>query len=201
MKYLSVKPIAVSIHRILEPHNTREHRTSTATSGLFQNYFDINRFVTTPEQIQDASNKRPDYAVEKLEDSKLVPHLFAEVKRVTSSANFDDILDQLEKAIVETVGDSCVNLTVFIVVMKGIKIGFLEYYSYKTLLDESGIPNYKGFVPLTYNMSEEEFLDINQSSQPVDHFIYENRTNVPTDPKYLRRLGVESSSKVKHPYI
>lgn len=201
MKYLSVKPIVISLHRILDINNSKEHWTSTSTSGLLQNYFDINKFIITPEKVQEGSGKRPDYTIEKLEDDELVHHLFAEVKSIASSTNFDGILDQLDTAILQTVDSSCVNLSAFIIVMKGIKIGFLEYHSYVSLLNEYNIPNYKGFIPLNYNILENEFLDINKNSQWIQHFIYDNRTNIPTDPTYLKNLGVESSSKIEHPYI
>jgi hypothetical protein len=201
MKYLSVKPIVVALHRILDASNTKEHRTGTGTSGLLQNYFPINGFVTTPEQIQESSNKRPDFSVERLENDKLVPHVFVEVKSIVNSENFDDILDQLETAVLETVDLSGGKFTIFIFAMKGVKAAFLEYHTFQSLLDENGIVNYKGFIPLNYNIPEDKFFNINENSQPVDYFIYENRTSVPTEPEQLRALGVESSSKIKHPYI
>ncbi len=56
MKYLSVRTITKALHRIYGD-NTQEHVTGTPASGLLQNYFPINKFITTPEQIQDISNK------------------------------------------------------------------------------------------------------------------------------------------------
>lgn len=63
MKYLSVKTINTALHRIYEGDITHEHRTGTAASGLIQNYFPIERYITTPEQIQEGSNKRPDFSI------------------------------------------------------------------------------------------------------------------------------------------
>ena len=65
MKYLSLNTINTALHRIYEGNVTHEHRTGTATSGLIQHYFPVRKFVTTPEQIQDGSNKRPDFTIEK----------------------------------------------------------------------------------------------------------------------------------------
>lgn len=42
---------------------------------------------------------------------------------------------------------------VFIIVVRGLEIAFLEKYNHVTLLDEEGIPNYGGVIPLTQPVS------------------------------------------------
>lgn len=75
MKYLSLSTINKALHRIYEA-NTNEHRTGTAASGLLHHYFPIRKYIVTPEQIQEGSNRKPDITVEKYKNGDLSPHLF-----------------------------------------------------------------------------------------------------------------------------
>lgn len=201
MKYLSVKPIKVSLYRIYAG-NTHEHRTGTPASGLINHYFDKNKFITTPEQIQP-SMKRPDFSVERLENGdKLVPHLFVEIKSLINS-NFNNILDQLFDTVLETVDSMGFDnkFAVFVIAMKGTKIAFFEFHSYANLLNEYNIPNYKGFIPLGYIIPGFEFFDINENASLIDYLKHISKVDVSHDKQKLLDLGVESTSKIKHPHI
>lgn len=146
MKYLSVPTITAALHRIYEGGVTHEHRTGTATSGLLQHYFPLNKFITTPEQIQD-SKLKPDFSVERLDDKgNLVPHLFVEIKSLVNS-NFNNIMDQLSDAVLENLDDLSSNST-FVIAMKAGKIAFFMFHAYVSELDAHGISHYKGFIPL-----------------------------------------------------
>lgn len=103
MTYFTIKALYNSIERILHGDITHEHRTSGATLGLLRNYFPVNKFVITPEQIQEYSRKRPDYAIELFSPIKntFFPHCFVEVKRINGSS-IKDILAQVEVAICDT---------------------------------------------------------------------------------------------------
>jgi hypothetical protein len=95
-----------ALHRITYGNITLEHRTSWATSGLFQNYYPISKYITTPEQHQ-VNNigkfKKPDYAVETLDENNEFYHvLYLEVKSLVNS-NFNSILDQLYDSILDVV--------------------------------------------------------------------------------------------------
>lgn len=150
MKYLSVKTIRMSLERIYG-HNKQEHVTGTSVSSLLQNYFPLEKYVITPEQIQIISNKRPDFTVERSEDNKFLPHLFVEIKSLVNY-NFNNIMDQLLDTIINTVDCTGQNFAVYVIAMKEAKIAFFVFHSYGSLLDEYGILNYNGFVPLAYNI-------------------------------------------------
>ena len=202
MKYLSIPTITKSLHRIYED-KTYEHRTGTPASGLLQHYFPINKYITTPEQIQDISRKKPDFTVERLENEKLVPHLFVEIKSLVNS-NFNDIMDQLHDTILHTVdnhGLSGGSFSVFIIAMKGTKIAFFEFHSFVSLLDEYNIANYKGFIPLGYNIPASEFFSINSKATLIDYLQHISKVDVPSKVEVLKALGVEYTSKIKHPHI
>jgi hypothetical protein len=201
MKYISIATINKALHRVHESRK-QEHITGTPASGLFQNYFPINKYITTPEQIQEYSDKRPDFSVERLENDKLTPHLFVEIKSLVNS-NFNEIMDQLFDTILKTV-DAVPgsNYSVFIIAMKGTKIAFLEFHSFQSLLDENGITNYRGFVPLSYRMEAESYFEINRDwgmSNLIKYLKYRYELNIPFDK--LKELGVEYTSKIPYPHI
>jgi|SRR5277367_3547408 len=205
--YSLIKPIKIAMDRVHEG-NTNEHRTGTVASGLLNNYFPKEKYITTPEQTQ-LSNKRPDFTVERVEDDKLIPHLFVEVKSLINS-NFNDILDQLSGTILETVDYMGIenNLAVFVIAMKGTKIAFYEYHSYVCLLEEYDLPNYKGFIPLGLNMTYQQFCEINSeyiadnpNSAIAEFGRHIFKVNVPSIKEKLIELKVESTSKLDHPHI
>jgi hypothetical protein len=201
MKYITVKTIKVGLYRIYAG-NTNEHRTGTPALGLLRHYFHQDKFAITPEQIQP-SMKRPDFSVERLENQdKLIPHLFMEIKGLINS-NFNDILDQLHDTVLETVDSMGADnrFTVFVIAMKGAKIAFFVFHSCVSLLDEYNIPNYKGFIPLGHFIPAFEFFDINQNASLIDYLKHINKVDVPYNKQELLDLGVESTSKIKHPHI
>ena len=104
--YTLIPTIMAALHRITNGNITLEHRTSWATSGLLQNYYTISKYITTPEQHQ-VNNigkfKKPDYAVETLDENNELYHvLYLEVKSLVNS-NFNSILDQLYDSILDVV--------------------------------------------------------------------------------------------------
>ncbi|WP_431998997.1 hypothetical protein [Streptomyces fungicidicus] len=156
--YTTIPTIMAALHRIKNGHSTLEHVTSTATSGLLQHYYPITSYICTPEVHLDTEfggHKKPDYTIEKLTNGKLVKVLFVEVKSLVNS-NFNDVLDQLYASILNTVDVQGGSFSVFVIAMKGTKIAILHFTSCVGLLDEYGIPNYKGFTPVNYNLTPEQ---------------------------------------------
>jgi hypothetical protein len=156
--YTTIPTIMAALHRIIHGNITLEHTTSTATSGLLQHYYPIQKYITTPElrlTTELGGFKKPDYTVEKISDGELVKFLYVEVKSLINS-NFNDILDQIYDTILNTVDVEGGSFSVFVIAMKGTKIAILHFSSYVSELDINGIPNYKGFTPVNYILTAEQ---------------------------------------------
>ena len=118
------------------------------------NYFSIDKFAITPEQIQEFTRKRPDLSIEKYIPSSLqfIPHCFIEIKGIIGKS-FDHIADQLVDTVIVAIddyGNISGNYSVFMIAMKGTKIAFYMYHSFPSLLDDYDIPHYRGLIPLNY---------------------------------------------------
>lgn len=207
MKYFNIKALNRSIERIIDGDNSQEHRTGTAALGLVRNYFPVEKFAITPEQIQLHSNKRPDLAIEKFSSVKndFSPHCFVEVKSLVNS-NITKILDQLHTTVVHTLdehGNATGNYSAFMVGLKGTKIAFYVYHNFASLLQDFGINNYNGFIPLNYLIGEQEFLEFNKAFPLKENMysLYKKRTNFNTDPLKLTDLGATSIPNFDHPHI
>lgn len=206
--YWSIGALNASIVRIREGNITQEHRTSSACLGLVRHYFPIDRYVVTPEQIQEFTNKKPDLSIEKYieNDSSFIPHCFVEVKSIIGKS-INSIPDQLFETLfvaIDDFGSNTGNYSVFMLAMKGTKIAFYVYHSFASELDANGIINYKGFIPLNYLIPEAEFLSYTGDT-PVREWAYETYKNklrdIVTDPKILSDLGALGTDKIDHPHI
>lgn len=190
-----------ALHRIVNGSGTMEHRTSTATCGLLQNYYPLNRnFIFTPEQSQETvfgGFKKPDYCVEKWENNTFVNVLFVEVKSLENSS-FNAILDQLYDTILNIVDVEGGTFSVFVIAMKGTKIAIYNFSSYVSLLDEYNILNYKGFTPVNYMLTYHQWLDI--YSNPSGYSDYVRNFNIPNS-SILEQQGVESTDNIPYPHI
>lgn len=211
-RYHDVKIITVAMFRVTNSgtlnHSLQEHVTGTLTSGLLSNYFSLETFIITPEQIQRESNKKPDFTVERLEGYVLYPHIFVEIKGLRNPANFDKILDQQEEAILGSVdifGTNLGDYAVFTIAMKGTRIAFYEYFSYVSELNEKDVFNYNGFIPLNYRMSESEFQRINNqlvlNESAYLGYLTEIANHIPLGENNLLQLGVEKTECLNYPHI
>jgi len=207
MKYFNIEAINRSIIRIRDGNLTQEHVTGTAALGLARNYFSIEQFGITPEQIQQFNMKRPDLAIEKYITSKciFVPHCFMELKSLVNS-NMAKIVDQLHDTLFVTLGDYgdlTGNYSVFMIGMKGTKIAFYIYHSFGSLLDDYDISHYKGFIPLNYVIPRENFLSYSHSF-PLAEAVYDSyirNITFETNPLILEQLGAINTEHIQHPHI
>ena len=173
MKYFNLKAINLAIQRLSDENSTYEHRVGSIINTILPIYFTPDKYTITPEQIQIVTIKRPDFTSEKVEGDHLIIHGFVELKSLVNS-NFNDILDQLSDSIMVAM-DNNSNVSAFIVGVKGLKIAFYTYHNCIGILDDANICHYKGFIPLHYSFSYEEYLEANPNSSLIDYLRHINR--------------------------
>jgi len=207
MKYFNIQALNSSIRRIVDGDVTQEHRTGTVALGLSRNYFSVDKFAITPEQIQGFSNKRPDLAIEKFIPRLDIfrPHCYVEVKSLVNS-NFYNIISQLSTTMVaeiDHIGNITGNFSVFMIAIKGTKIAIYTYHTFSTLLNDYGIQNYNGFIPLNYFIPLENLSDFNRNFPLSDAIneAYVRGITFNTNPNVLRNMGAETIPEFDHPHI
>jgi hypothetical protein len=155
MSYLNLPAFTLALKRVQNPPgNHYEHHVGTVVCSLLQHYLPISEnWTITPEVIQD-DKKRPDFVVETFTPALssavnplLEPAIFVEIKKLGGDS-FVKTITQAAGAAVRA-SDMKDDLAVFSIVVRGVDIGFFEYYNYRTLLDENDVENFEGLIPLT----------------------------------------------------
>ena len=124
--------------------------------------------------------------------------------------SIDNIPQQLFgtlSVVIDDMGMLTGNFSTFMIAMKGTKIAFYIYHSFASLLDDYGIPNYKGFIPLNYCINEENYLSYasNSNANPLADNIYDRYvgkiSNFTTDPAVLSDMGAVKTKYIDHPHV
>jgi len=91
----------------------------------------------------------------------------------------------------------------FAIIMRGTKIAFYMYHAFSGLLDDEGIENFKGFIPLNQAIPLEDFIRFHGSpTKAILHCNYYTQgINFPTDSQILQQLGVAHTVFIPHPHI
>lgn len=207
MKYFNIEALNRSITRIREGGVTHEHVTGTAGLGLARNYFPVDKFAITAEQIQVFTNKRPDLAIEKYitATKEFVPHCFIEFKSLISSS-MPKIMDQLFDTLfvaLDAHGNLSGSYSVFMIAIKGTKIAFYTYHSFASLLSENGIINYKGFIPLNYIIPKDNYLEYHAGYPSPENIYdaYKAKRDFTTNSLILNQLGALPTDNIVHPHV
>lgn len=180
-----------------------EHHVGTWANTKLKEVFKQEHWTITPEQIDRHSGKKPDLTVEKAihlptssassqNTFKLTPYLLMELKKVNQRK--EEALNQLSNAIVETIdckgnefgGDL---FEVYAVVQSGVEIGFFEFHSDQSNLDEEDIPHYRGCVSLTQDYFIQGQLHMVMPHKPTD------LRNLYTDFERLRTEDLTDQDK------
>ncbi len=211
MKYFNIKALNASVRAIREGSNTNEHVTARAGLGLVRNYFPLDKYAVTPEQIQEFTRKKPDLAIQQYNVTKdtFTNHCYVEFKSLVG-VSIDNIPQQLFKTLFVAIDDMGMltgNFSTFMIAMKGVKIAFYIYHSFAPLLNDYGIPNYNGFIPLNYRLNEQSYLQYmeNTNAKPVANNLY-NRyvqkiSEFTTDPAILKDMGALETKDIGHPHV
>lgn len=210
MKYFAIEKINRAIRAIVESNTTQEHVTSRAASELARHYFDIAKYTIVPEQIQATTLKRPDYVIEKFFPNNpvnlwFIPHVFIEVKSLVGK-NISHIANQLHDTVFAAMDDwghYTGHYSAFMIGVKGTKIAFYTYHNLSSLLDDYGVFNYKGIIPVNYRIPLHIFLEINKS-HPLKEAYYERYIrdiNFETNHHSLSNKGVIGTENIPFPHI
>lgn len=107
------------------------------------------------------------------------------------NSNIDDILYQLYDTVLYMMDSHGDTFSCFMVAMKGTKIAFYTYHNFYSLLDEYGIPYYKGFIPLNYIIPFNLYSVINSGGPPLMYQDYVNsRSSINTEARLLQDSGL-----------
>ena len=142
------RSVVKAIQEVQNPPDNHpyEHHVGRVLCTLLPIYFSATKdYTITPEQIQREKN-RPDFCVEILdEQNNLTPYLFAEVKKKQGDS-IHKAMEQLGDAIVDTIDKKSLkeSYSCFAIVVRGLEIGFFEYFNYVDDLDIEGIQNRNG---------------------------------------------------------
>jgi len=128
-----------------------EYHVGTWACTMLSKHFDDD-FLITPEMFAAGTNKKPDFTIEKYceeEHDKSKFHAVYELKK-EGGEYFDRALKQAANAIGQLCDVTVGWIEMFVIAQRGMSIGFFEYLSYPTVMEDHGITHFKNCVPLTY---------------------------------------------------
>jgi hypothetical protein len=152
----------------------------------------------TPEQSQ-YSGRRPDLIIEGIFEGEFYKHMFVEFKS-TVGRSFGYAMDQITDTIIQTVDIGQGTFSTFVIIIKGIRIGIFTYYSFVDMISTEEVPNHQGLVPLNYKFNKDQFEELSEDSS-LYQLYKDGFLKIPTDPKFLEDIGVESSDKLNFPHM
>lgn len=158
-QYSYSRPVQAALHRIKNPPTgiSYEHHVSTWAGTMLKKVFHSDDYTLSSEVIDPYQNSKPDFLIEKVTNQdKLVRHLYVELKKVGGDL-FEKALDQATKDIRATIEQESETVKeCFVVIQRGLDIGFFEYHARQEDLKEKGISNFRGCVSLTQVFSTDE---------------------------------------------
>ena len=186
-----------ALHRIKNPptYIRYEHHVSTWAGTMLKKVFHLDDYTMSCEVIDPHEDSKPDFLIEKLtHQNKLVRHLYVEQKKVGGD-HFEKALDQATKHIRATIEEESDTVKeCFVVVQRGLDIGFFEYHARQEDLED--IPNFRGCVSLIQAFVTDEDMpytdeDImsdehTQNYDPMDKIVQSLQRYVKFDDQYRR---------------
>ena len=147
-----------------------EHHVSTWAASMLKGVFQDQSFAMSSEVIDPHEKSKPDFLIEKVSPQKKF------VKK-TGGDHFEKALYQARKHIRQTLEDeSDFTKECFVIVQRGMDIGFFEYHARTEDLDNYAIQHFRGCVSLTQPIftdedmpySEEDLAVHGQDFDPMD---------------------------------
>lgn len=173
--------IVTSIEEYINnPSRVYESTVTELCAYLLDHYFEHKLWNKPAENLMHSTKKRPDYMVKGLYKNKYHNHILVELKK-HKGASFKQILKQINKsglAAVGTEGEYSGNEykfdgpSMFHIIIRGRKIGFLERYNYRCVLDEESVLHYKGIIPLTQKIPSYTGVTENPNLDLLQHAMW-----------------------------
>ena len=206
MKYLSIPNIVNALNGVarLNDQNSNNHLASQFVS----HYFPAGRFTNTNMLGADHSSFTPVNLVDKLEGEISIPHAMV-ISISTAVQDFaqsvrDLVNSELFIEFINGMGEIGAQYTIHVIMIINTNIAFFEYLNYASLLEDSGIENYEGLIPLNKVMTVYQFKDINSGTSDSDYLQYlldKNAARLNLSNYELVRMGVNNSVVIHHPHI
>ncbi|KAL8915861.1 MAG: hypothetical protein Q9208_008818 [Pyrenodesmia sp. 3 TL-2023] len=134
-----------------ETEGTTEDKVARYMTAILTYYFTVTEGWTIVPESRTPDGKIPDLIVEKYENG-FIPHIYVELKSKVSNYSMPKAIKQLATALNLQYGDGAINEG-FLVVVRGSKIAFLEYFAY---LDEDEKEQYCRTIPFNRPYSGSE---------------------------------------------
>jgi hypothetical protein len=131
-------------------------------------------------------------------NDNLVYHAIAEMKSY-DGPSFTKIIDQMYDSIMPYAEATGGNFSVYVIAIKGVTIGFFQFFSCIPILDALNIAHYKGFIPLNKLMLIHDYMSVHNISNIVDGF--QHLRECPADMNNLRYRDVKMPDKMDFPCI
>ena len=147
-------------------------------------------FLLTPEMFNRQSNKKPDFTIERYDENaynKTRLHAVYEIKK-HGGDYLEKALNQLVNAINLT-GDETGDLEIFLIVQRGLEIGFFEFSSmFHGDLDHLNIEHFRGCIPLLHDNRH-----MIRGNEPSHRSIIDMSQNIPQDVVRLLNRETETT--------
>ena len=155
--YTDTRCVKEALNRIKNPPKgiNYEHHVSTWAASMLKKVFQHDNYAMSSEVIDPNEGSKPDFLIEKISDEQgLVRHLYVELKKVKGD-HFEKALDKATKHIRVTLEQESIHVKeCFVVVQRGLDIGFFEYHARAE--DLEGVPNFRSCVSLTQPLETDE---------------------------------------------
>lgn len=157
--HTSSRSLQAALRRVNNPPNGThyEHHVSTWAATMLKKVFHSDEYTLTSEVIDPHEKSKPDFLIEILTpENELVRHLYVELKKIGGD-HFEKALDQATRHIRATIEtESSEVKECFVVVQRGLDIGFFEFHARQEDLEAENIPNFRSCVSLTQSFNTEE---------------------------------------------
>jgi len=183
--YCGLPALQAAVKRIKTYTVSNEDFVSTWATTMAKEAFAGGHYAITPERrvfVPDQEIwRKADLVVERVSNGNLIPKVYFEFKRHNRTADrFEDALAQVCAFLEDETENYALNyneqfapMSVFVVIVRGLQIGFFEYLLHHDGIDEDNIPHFCYAIPLTQPI----YFHDAQSDAILN--------NIPTDVKLL----------------